>query len=78
MGARMSPVAASRELEGKRAIVTGSSRGLGAVIAEALWRSGADVLLVARSEPALLELRSRLSAPCTGTQCVQVFAADLR
>ena len=78
MGARMSPVAARPELEAKRAIVTGASRGLGAAIADALWRSGADLLLVARSEPALLELRSRLPAPPTRTQCVHVFAADLR
>lgn len=78
MGVRMPPVAARLELEGKRAIVTGASRGLGAVIAGALWRAGADLLLVARSEPALRELRSRLLASPTGTQRVHVVAADLR
>jgi NAD(P)-dependent dehydrogenase (short-subunit alcohol dehydrogenase family) len=78
MGARMSPVAAGRELEGKRAIITGCSRGLGAVIVDTLWQSGADLLLVARSEVSLLELRNRLFASRTGTQCVHVFATDLR
>jgi 3-oxoacyl-[acyl-carrier protein] reductase len=58
------------KLEGSKAIVTGASRGLGAVVAEALRAEGADLLLVARSEGALRELRDRLGA--------HIFAADLR
>ena len=36
-------------LSGKRAIITGASRGIGAAIAEAFTREGADVLITARS-----------------------------
>jgi 2-dehydro-3-deoxy-D-gluconate 5-dehydrogenase len=39
------------DLNGKVAIVTGASRGIGAAIAVGLAQSGADVLLVSRSEP---------------------------
>ena len=37
-------------LEGKRALVTGSSRGLGQYMAIALARAGADILLTSRDE----------------------------
>jgi len=40
-------------LEGRTAIVTGASRGIGAATARALDRAGARVALVARSRPAL-------------------------
>lgn len=44
-----------RPLEGRQAIVTGASRGLGRVIATALADCGADVALVARSADGLAE-----------------------
>jgi len=78
LGARMSPVATGRELEGKRAIITGASRGLGAVVADTMWQAGAHVLLVDRPGVNLLELRERLLASGAGTQYVHLFAADLR
>jgi 3-oxoacyl-[acyl-carrier protein] reductase len=68
------------KLAGNKAIVTGCSRGLGAVVAQAMWREGADLLLVARSEAALRDLRDRLaaSAPDGAGRQAHAFAADLR
>ena len=43
----------ARSLEGKVAIVTGASRGIGAEIAEELAREGASVMLAARSAETL-------------------------
>jgi len=47
-------------LDGKLALVTGASRGIGAATAEALAREGAHVILVARSAPALEEVEDRI------------------
>jgi 3-oxoacyl-[acyl-carrier protein] reductase len=65
-------------LVGKNAIVTGASRGLGGQITQALWRSGANVLLVARSKNILFELRTSLMANASGGQQAHVVMADLR
>jgi NAD(P)-dependent dehydrogenase (short-subunit alcohol dehydrogenase family) len=48
-------------LQGKRAIVTGGSRGIGLAIADALATEGADVAIVARNADALQEAAGRLS-----------------
>lgn len=50
----------SKPLEGKLALVTGASRGIGAATAEALAREGAHVILVARSAKALEEVEDRI------------------
>ena len=64
-------------LAGKNAIVTGASRGLGSQIAQAMWRSGANLLLVARSNGALFALRADLMAGARSGQQAHVVAADL-
>jgi NAD(P)-dependent dehydrogenase (short-subunit alcohol dehydrogenase family) len=43
------------ELSGRRALVTGASRGIGQAIALALAQKGADLILLGRSEPDLSE-----------------------
>ena len=50
------------ELEGKRAIVTGGSRGIGKAIALQLAREGVDVVLAARGLEALNDAAAELAA----------------
>lgn len=50
----------TRPFEGKLALVTGASRGIGAATAEALAAAGAHVVLIARSVPSLEEVEERI------------------
>src|SRR5262245_4031080 len=61
-------------LDGRRALITGSSRGLGRVIAQALAEAGADLVLVCRDADSLRHARQELTA--LGRQ-VDVVPADL-
>ncbi|GCD88132.1 SDR family NAD(P)-dependent oxidoreductase [Nocardioides sp. LS1] len=61
-------------LNGRRALVTGASRGIGRALVVALAATGADVLAVARGEDGLQET----AALATGPGRVSVLAADLR
>ncbi len=47
-------------LEGKTALITGASRGIGKAIAEKLHLAGAKVILIARNEERLKELSGKL------------------
>ena len=52
----------SKILEGRLALVTGASRGIGAATAEALAAAGAHVILIARTASALEEVEERIHA----------------
>jgi NAD(P)-dependent dehydrogenase (short-subunit alcohol dehydrogenase family) len=71
-GARVSVLDQFR-LEGRRALVTGGSRGLGRVMAEALAEAGADVAITSRTadsaERAAVEI-----ARATGRRALGVAA----
>jgi short-subunit dehydrogenase len=61
-------------IQGKLALVTGASRGIGAATALALARRGARLVLVARSQPGLEAVAAQISA--LGGQA-HVFPCDL-
>ena len=52
----------SKPFEGKLALVTGASRGIGAATAEALAAAGAHVILTARGASALEQVEERIHA----------------
>jgi NAD(P)-dependent dehydrogenase (short-subunit alcohol dehydrogenase family) len=60
-------------LDGKRAVVTGGSRGIGAMIARQLAREGVDVAIAARTREAL-EATAQQLAQETGRKIVPIVA----
>jgi len=64
------------KLQGKLALITGGSRGIGKAVGMVLAEEGADVALCAR-EPRSLEAAAREIAQKTGRR-VQAFPADVR
>jgi NAD(P)-dependent dehydrogenase (short-subunit alcohol dehydrogenase family) len=64
---------ASLPLAGRAAVITGASQGLGRAIAASFVRAGASVLIVARSEALLDEVRGELAA-LAGREGPQVHA----
>ncbi len=63
------------QLQGKRVVITGGSKGIGYATAQSFAREGARPLLVARSRPALDAARSNLQRE-TGVEA-ETLAADL-
>jgi len=61
-------------LEGRKALVTGASRGIGLDLCGLLSEAGADIVAVARDETGLKEAAARVEA--NGRRCLTV-AADL-
>ena len=68
----------TRPLAGKRALVTGSSRGIGASIAEVLARDGAEVILldVPQAKDALKGLAARLGGRAVALDICAADAAE--
>ena len=63
------------QISGKRALVTGGSKGIGKAVAEVLAAEGCDLILVARDASALEETAQAIRA--RNQVSVQVIAADL-
>lgn len=57
-------------LSGKKAIVTGGSKGIGFAIAQALLEQGANVLLCARGEASVAEAVSKLHTTASGRKAL--------
>ena len=68
----------SVSLEGKVAIVTGGSRGIGYAIAAALLREGAHVAISGLNKERLEKAEAELARAATGGARVLIFAADVR
>jgi NAD(P)-dependent dehydrogenase (short-subunit alcohol dehydrogenase family) len=63
------------KLDGRRALVTGGSRGLGLEIARALGEAGAELVLVGRDREQLTIARRELQVACSAP--ISVLPADL-
>jgi NAD(P)-dependent dehydrogenase (short-subunit alcohol dehydrogenase family) len=66
-------------LDGKVALITGASRGIGAAMAAEFVAAGAKVMISSRKEPDLLATAAAIEAKCgdsTDTHKVGVFAAN--
>ena len=67
-------VASLLDLSGKRALITGASKGIGRGLASMLAAHGADIVAVARNEQELAEVKREVEG--VGRTC-QVICADL-
>jgi NAD(P)-dependent dehydrogenase (short-subunit alcohol dehydrogenase family) len=74
----MTPVTPSFGLEGKRALVTGAGRGLGAACAAALAQAGAHVVLAARSLAELEAVAADIGARGGSATPLQLDVSDIK
>jgi 3-oxoacyl-[acyl-carrier protein] reductase len=70
-------------LDGKSAVITGGSKGLGLAIAAEYARSGADVAILARDQGTLAEAKAKIEAGAPGRKIAAIScdvskAADIR
>jgi len=65
------------DLNGRAAIITGASQGLGLTIARQFVAAGASVLLCARNAADLEQARTEMAAMASGGQIVSALAADV-
>ena len=66
-----------KNLQGKRALLTGASRGIGIHIAQALVASGAELILTARSDKELNDVATRLRQEGAKVEVIVSDMADL-
>ncbi len=71
------PQTPSFRLEGKRALVTGASSGIGLAAAVALGQAGAHVVLVARGMQALEAVTAEMTAAGLSAQSLQLDITDV-
>ncbi|MFD9420500.1 SDR family NAD(P)-dependent oxidoreductase [Streptomyces goshikiensis] len=71
-----SPV--SESLEGRRALVTGGTKGTGAAIARRLAGAGADVLVTGRSRPEGVEEKTFIAADLSTADGADRAIAEVR
>jgi NAD(P)-dependent dehydrogenase (short-subunit alcohol dehydrogenase family) len=67
----------TRQLEGRSALITGASMGLGLAIARAYVTAGANVLVCAREEGPLGDALEELTGMVTGDQIVAAEVGDV-
>lgn len=72
----MTEVMASFSLQGKVALVTGASRGIGRALAVALAQAGARVVLAARDTDALTDVHAEISGQCGTCAVVPMDVSD--
>ena len=65
----MSPVAATIDLSGKTAFVTGSTRGIGLAVAQALYDAGAKVAVVGRDRDRAQSVAAGMGDRAAGVAC---------
>ena len=68
----------SNELSGKRALVTGGSKGIGKAIVKQLQQAGASVIATARTQPDWLEPGSFISADISTAEGIEKIVEETR